>query len=469
MINDHESKQLRQGITDLESTIIQYLVDHPDWLSKTEEAALRWALSFARLTKVRVSNKITIDLGHTCDQYRAKLFQTLDKAFERLKLNPGILKTEVPAMKALVQKERNEVLAIYGPTMTEESLDNAVRTRPLALVLGGGGGTAYVFVGAFQALEKANITPSVMAGSSMGAILGAYRALSKQFSLDNMNLLATKTTWSKIAQPFAGPSRFGVPSTFRLYLRDAVGQEFSKKDGTFLRLKDLAIPLKVCVAGLWGLEAFNESDLEKYANLLDRHVGHESIRVKNRSVINQILDFAQKPLKAIYLGNDALTAEFDVLDAIGFSSAIPGVFHYDILRDDPHMISLLQSLLEREGVLRLIDGGFVDNLPTRAVLDAVELGEAEAYDPFVLALDSFCPSLTRNWLFYPLMRFAMENSREGHELAHLSIRFKRVLSPVNFIPALESFHQAVSDGVEEIEPYLKFIKKILSKIPDPLW
>ena len=52
------------------------------------------------------------------------------------------------------------------------------------------------------------------------------------------------------------------------------------------------------------------------------------------------MDFAQKPLKKIYLGADKLTKAFDVLDAIGFSAAIPGIFHYDILRNDPRMIAL---------------------------------------------------------------------------------------------------------------------------------
>jgi predicted acylesterase/phospholipase RssA len=469
-IDEHESSHLRHKLCELEGLLVRYMVENPDWLAPKEEATLRWALSLARLTKVRLSNKFNtvIDLANFSDQYRANLWSSIASAFNRLKLNPKVIEQQLRGIKALAKKERNDLVAVFGPALTLADLDKATRVRPLALVLGGGGGTGYVFVGAFHALEEAGMTPSIIAGTSMGAILGAYRARVEKFSFDGIDNMVAKTSWTKIAQPFSGASRFGVPATFRLYLRDTIGHQF-EEDGEFLRLKDMKIPFRVCVAGLCGPGLAGDKDLEKYAHLLDPQATAAQIRVKNRSVINQILDFAHRPLKAIYLGNDELTSEFDVLDAVGFSAAIPGVLHYDIFRDDPRMVSLVQTLLDREGVARLLDGGFVDNMPAKAALDAVDMGACEGFDPFVLALDSFSPTLSRNWLFYPLMRFAMENSREGHALSHLSIRFKGVLSPVHFVPTVESFHQAVQNGHGEITPHLRYIRKMIGPIPDPSW
>jgi hypothetical protein len=247
-----------------------------------------------------------------------------------------------------------------------------------------------------------------------------------------------------------------------------VGPEFLK-DGNFLCMKDLAIPLRVCVAGVPISYETKKEDLKKFTNWYNLKDGLKGLRERQNSIINKILEFAQQPLKAIYLGGDELTKDFDVLDAVGFSSAIPGLFHYDIMRDDPRMIDLVQKLLDKEKVSRLVDGGFVDNLPTKEAIKCVQEGLLWGYDPFVLALDCFSPHINRHWLFYPLMLFASENSRLGHELAHFSIRFKNVLSPVHFIPTKESFQSAIVAGSEELKVHLPFIRKMLGPIPKPHW
>ena len=126
-------------------------------------------------------------------------------------------------------------------------------------------------------------------------------------------------------------------------------------------------------------------------------------------------------------------------------------------------------MFEREKISRLIDGGFVDNLPSQEAIKIVSDGECDGYDPFSLALDSFSPGLNRHLLFYPVMRFAMENSREGHEAAHFSIIFKEVLSPINLVPTKDTFHYALKQGYEEFSPHLPFIRKMVGPIPDPSW
>lgn len=470
-LSDNASRQLRVKIQEIECEIVRKIVATPDWLDSEQATDLRWALSLARITKVKVNNenKIhTVRIDHASDNYRAQIFATLSYAIS----NTGLINKEkiielTPKLKQIAKKERLDLLSLFSNVLPKKALDDATRRRPLALTLSGGGGTSYVFVGAFHALQESGITPSVIAGSSMGAILGAYRAKTRDFSLDDLDELVSKTSWRKIAQPYSGPSRFGVPGAFRLYLRDVVGHEFDR-NGQFARLADLKIPLRVCVAGLSSTNPPPESELNKYAHALD---ASESIkkRSKNKSIISTIMDFAQKPLKNIYLGGDDLTKEFDVLDAIGFSAAIPGVFHYDIMRNDPRMINLVNQLFVREGVIRLIDGGFVDNLPAKEAIRAVDNGDCDGFDPFVLSLDGFSPGLNRHLLFYPLMRYAVEHSREGHKLSHLSVVFKEVLSPIHIVPTKETLKYAIKHGHKEFSPHLPFIRKMIGPIPDPRW
>src|SRR5438552_618438 len=50
------------------------------------------------------------------------------------------------------------------------------RKKRIALVLGGGGMKGFAHIGVLQALKERNITPTVFAGTSIGALLGAASA-----------------------------------------------------------------------------------------------------------------------------------------------------------------------------------------------------------------------------------------------------------------------------------------------------
>jgi predicted acylesterase/phospholipase RssA len=472
-LNIGARRQLRNHLQEIECQVVRLLCEDNSFLSNDEAASIRWSMSMARLTKIRVDKeKVSSDvlIDPALDRYRAELFAVLSSVLNSFGLpDKEKLKSAVLKISRLAKSERKDLLSLFAQKLPRNALDDATRRRPLALTLSGGGGTSYVFVGAFHALEESGLIPNIITGSSMGAILGAWRARSVNFSFDGLNALVEKTLWNKIVQPYNGPSRFGVPATFRLYLRDVVGHEF-EKGGDFLRISDLKIPLRVCVAGLSAANAPKEDELNKYAHLLDDiKTGGLKNQTKNRSIISIIIEFAQKPLKAIYLGGDNLTKEFDVLDAIGFSAAIPGIFHYDILRNDPRMVKLVRSLFEKEHIIRLIDGGFVDNLPAREAIRAIAQGVSDSYDPFVISLDGFTPGLNRHILFYPLMRFAVENSRDGHSVSHLSVVFKNVLSPINIVPTHETLRFAMKNGYLEFLPHITFIRKMVGPIPEPCW
>lgn len=452
----------------LELALMRVAVAEPTWLSPGDEAALRWALSMARLTAVPLldSEHTYIDVSRAIDDYRSQLYALLKPCMEGERVKRDALGVQLPAIRARAAAERAELLRLFRGRMPARALDRAVRKRPLALALGGGGGTAYVFLGALALLDEAGLVPSLIAGTSMGAIVGAFRARERAFSLPQVKSLLDRLSWRRVFRLFEAESRFGLPATLKLHLREVIGHEF-EKDGHFLTFRDLEIPFRVCVSGLVAGDV--QADPERYAHLLDDAVQDiHSFRRRASGIARALNEITRQPVRSVYLGGDGLTRDFDVLDAIGFSSAVPGVIHYDILRDDPRMIELTTELMRRESVFRFVDGGISDNLPAREAYRAVQEGGTHERDPFVLALDSFAPRLTtRHLLFLPLMRIAAENTKVGRDAAHLTVTFKNVLSPLTVVPTPDEFTRAVRNGREEMEPHIALIRKLVGPIPDP--
>lgn len=441
----------------------------PAWLAPHDEAALRWALSLARLSAVDVTSAEgsadVVDVDTAINQYRGRLYGLLEGVVdgERVLSRDGV-RAQIPAVRALCAQERKSLLELFGSRMPARALDRCTRRRPLALALGGGGGTGYVYVGAMAVLDEAGLSPSLIAGTSMGAIIAAFRCKQQSFSLGDIRQLLARLSWRKVFRLFETESRFGLPATLKLYLREVIGHEF-EREGRFLRLCDLEIPLRVTLAGI----SQGERPMESYAHLLDEAVDNpRALRWRAASIARALNEITRQPVRPIYAGGDELTREFDVLDAIGFSSAVPGIIHYDILRDDPRMVELVTELVRREGVARLVDGGLADNLPAREAWRAVQAGACGARDPFVLALDAFAPQLTtRHLLFLPLMRIAAETSKAGRQAAHLTITYRHVLSPLTVVPTTTEFLRAVDNGRKETEPEVALIRKMVGPIPDP--
>jgi len=69
--------------------------------------------------------------------------------------------------------------------------------RPkIGLALGGGGARGLAHIGVLRALEKNNIPIDLISGSSMGAIIGAFYAASK--NVDRLESIAKEADWKKI-------------------------------------------------------------------------------------------------------------------------------------------------------------------------------------------------------------------------------------------------------------------------------
>ena len=127
-----------------------------------------------------------------------------------------------------------------------------------------------------------------------------------------------------------------------------------------------------------------------------------------------IRDFILHPeaLQEIVFGEDEITMNADVIDAAGFSSAIPGLIHYDVLREDPRMHSLLDELYAEYGITRLGEGGLVNNLPAAPMYRSIMNGRIKRRNPVILSLDCFSPQM-RSMAWYPIQKWVELNVKSN--------------------------------------------------------
>jgi predicted acylesterase/phospholipase RssA len=475
---DHRRTFVRE-LQAMELQLMQLCASDASWLSPNDESVLRWSLSLARISAVEVmpieGKPVVVEIGHTTDGYRRQLHACLSPAFAGGRISRDGIRSQVGALERLARAERQSLGQLFSDRLPLAALDRATRRRPLALALGGGGGVGYVYVGAFAALDEAGLVPSLMAGTSMGAVLAAFRARTRALQLGNVRSLLQRLSFRKVFRLFETDARFGLPGPLKLALREVIGHEFRIGDGDdrrFLRLNELEIPTRVCVAGVRS--DGSPPDLHPSKRTIEKWFGEGlptglfAARKGAASMASALTELLRRPTEAIYLGGDELTRDFDVLDAIGFSAAVPGLIHYDIVRDDPRMIELVTAMMKSRDVQLLVDGGIVDNVPAREAWRAVQAGACIDRDPFVLAMDAFSPRMSaQHLLFLPLMRIAAETAKAGRAAAHVVVDFKHVLSPLAVVPTPSEFIRAIEWGRQELMPLLPMIRKMVGPIPDP--
>jgi NTE family protein len=237
-------------------------------------------------------------------------------------------------------------LAIVFSTSAAAAQDPADRPT-IGLVLSGGGARGLAHVGVLEVLEELRIPVDVIAGTSMGAIVGGLYA--SGLPSDSLRALVEEIDWKLLLSDT--PPRSSLAFHRRgEQRRDPVEIEIG------IARNGLALPS--------GLIAGQDMGL-----LLRRH----SLPV---AVVE---DFSRLPIPFAAVATDIETGERVVLDrgdlveAMRASMAIPVVF----------------SPVEREGRI-LVDGGLVDNLP-------VELAREMGAD-VVIAVDASPPLLDRERL-----------------------------------------------------------------------
>lgn len=451
----------------METAVVRAAVDRPGWLDAAELSALRYALNLARLEVVPTPEG-DVPIDGDLDEYRQRVVEALEPLILE---NPGIverheLRSTIPFLRELTRRVRAALLRRYVHRFDLETLDREVCHKALVVVAGGGGGSGYVYAGAFKLLDDLHLRPRLIVGTSMGAIMGLFRARQLPFDLDGLLSVGMSLRWREVFQLPQVRSNYGLPASLRMYLRKSIGDHFRHpEEDRALRMRELAIPLRVVVAGVGagGLK----HDLGYYEHLMDDVVQQQrpslrTIRSRLGTVTDVIAELVRtRGVREIVIGGDALTDEFDVIDAVGFSSAVPGLIHYDILRDDPHMHAVVKKLLRTHGVARLVDGGLVNNVPSSVAWRHVQRGDLGTRNAFILAMDCFAPQILRNLMMHPLQRLIRPQVNANAVYAGFTKSFVHVLSPLELVPAPAKIAAAVRNGYREMAQERRFLREML--------
>ena len=454
-----------------EVALVRGLVARPQRLSLRAEQTLRWALNLARLWVLeRPEGSLPVGTKLAAFRHRARPF-----AEELLAAgptpDPGRFEGWAARLEAEVSEARSRLLTDFAGHLSAEHVDRELRAKQLVLALGGGGGCGYVHLGAFALLEDIGLRPSLIVGASMGAILGLFRARERAFREVRIRAVTQRLSYKRMFRLLDAETRYAMPGALRLHLRGTLARFFTGPDGGPMRLEDLEIPF---VSVVTGLEREAMRDVQRYERMFLAQLRkgafarlvHIKDLVQNVAALLQDLLATPGALTAIPLGHEPDTRAFDVIDAVGFSAAVPAILQYDITREDARMHELMRSTLDRYGVDVLADGGLVANLPARAAWEHVQVGHLRTRNAFVLGLDCFAPQLSRNVLFLPLQRVAAVNVARNVPFAQWVHRYRRVLSATTLVPGRAAVDRAFHNGRIELEGLGPFLRKMVEPLPE---
>lgn len=451
-----------------EVALVREVVSSPPWISEPDEAAIRYALNLARLGLVRAPDGSDVDLAPLLAPYREDVHSLAVAPL----LRPGGIDREavvraVPNLVAHARAWRSRAASAAGDRLPPGALDREICEKALVLVCGGGGGVAWSYLGAFALLEQYGLVPRLLAGTSMGAVLLLFRARRLRWHPEDVAEAMRGLSFRSLFRFLHGESRYGLPAAMRLYLRAAIGEFLQGPDGHPLTLGQLAIPLVVAVTGIRN--GALPRDPSYYEHLLDLHGREPRPNVVSRmateifQAVGELM-VQRDRFARVYLGADDETKAFDAIDAVGFSSALPGVIHYDVVREDDRMHALLGAIFERHDLFRLVDGGLVDNLPAREAWATVQRGTTGSRNAFVLALEGFGPKITQP-LWFGLEQLAAQNVARSRPFVHHLRSFQRVLSPLEVVPSEEELARAIRGGKAELHPDMAFVARMCRPFP----
>ena len=456
---------IRGPIEALEAALARATLAQPSVLDHQTLQELRYVLSFAKLTIVRAADGTDVEVAGRLAPHRWRVGEALRPHLE----GEPDLRAAAGALTELISATQAERRAIVEQgSLDAASLEAEVCERQLVVVAGGGGGSGYGYPGAFTLLNRYRLQPQLLAGTSMGALLSVFRARTEIFDLAPMVAAADSLSWAKVFRILDLDSRYGLPATLRLYLRAAIGHLFKRPDGSDMTIADLELPMLVVVTGITvdGLK----HDLDYYEHFMDGFGGPSRVFRRSRlarigriaGIFKEMLS-TPEALREIVFGADEATRQADVIDAVGFSSAIPGLIHYDIYREDERMRRLLDTLYGQTGITRLLEGGMVNNLPCRPAYAEVMTGRITRRNPFVLALDCFAPR-ARSPIFLPVQQIVRPNVLRNHPFAHMVFDLRRRLNPLTMVPSMKDITKAMNWTVEELEPSMPFVEAMCAPI-----
>lgn len=464
----------------MERALVRAHLQVPGVLTEEEVRRLRYVISFARLTVFEPGaarrgqrGRGDVDVAAEVQPWRERVVEALraplrhEQDPERRLLGArDALADLAPAM----DEERRRLLDAHRDDFTEAELDAEVGLRSLVLVMGGGGGAGYVYIGAMKALVEAGRDPHYIVGGSMGAILGGIMARKLPVPIDDYIEFAYSLTYRGLLGPEPRTRRHGLVSLFSLRYAEFAADLFRRPDGQQMRMADLEIPFDCVVSGIHE---------QLFARLPARFRHEELARVQlralpmrpiglSRAVVSRLWQVASfidsRVVKPLVVGGDELTEQFDVVDAQSFSAAIPGVLHHETRSE--RMVPLIDRWMAEKKVAALVDGVAASNVPIELAWRRLRDGRIGTRNGVVLALDCFHPQWDPRHLWLtPITRAVQVQMVRNAPYADHLLRMTPTLSATNLAPTRERMDQAIAWGEASMAAALPLLEALL----EPVW
>lgn len=439
--------------------MLNLLVHDSQALHPRDQALYRYALALAQMNAFKTPAGYDVAVGDEVDGLRRWMIESIAPLIPKDGA-PDVdsLRDLGPVLALRTERTRADLLARHVNDFGPEHLDQELRYKRLVLVLGGGGGSGLVHLGTFAMLKEIGATPELIVGSSMGAILGLLRALDRSYDPVQTALALPKSLrYEAVFRPFSGYSRFGFPGAFHMNLLRLARQIFQELLGNpVVRFDELAIPLQVVACGIRRGYDLDETAYEDKTGADAGNLSALDLTRKLKLFFKAVRQLSKNPrfLTQVVFGKEEDTLHFPVVEAVGFSCAVPGLLHYDIYHDDPDTVGPLTNLFDRHGLLRLCDGGVVNNVPSKVAWDSVQAGAVGSRNSFIIASDPFAPvTRGKNLIWIPIQRIARPSVVANRPYSDFHKTFFRPPHPlqiiVNSYSKLKSIIQSAKEEWED--------------------
>jgi predicted acylesterase/phospholipase RssA len=454
----------------LERAFVRALLDRPREMTPSERDTLMYAFSVGRLDRLRHGGR-DWDLFDEVAPFRHWLVEQTGLFVDTRRqtvLDWAGLRRLLPTVRSRITSLLAHLTQQHVSHFSADRLESEITTRELVLVLSGGGGSGYSHMGTFNMLNELGITPRLIAGSSMGSLLGLFRSVQRSYDASTVTMaLPRPTELGRVFSPYRGFSRFGFPGTLEMKARTMGTQIFREAlRSPIPRLNELPIAFRPVVTGLSSGIGVTLSDIESQVERAARSSPFSAPqRASLMGRLLRTLTNNRALLQEVVFGSDEGLVDFNSVDAIGFSCAVPGVIHYDLYGERDSSIEALNALFAARGIFRLTDGGVMSNVPAHAAWRCVQKGEIITRNVFVAAFDCFAPQLNRNALFYPIQKIAQASLEENLRYTDLYLKYRNPPSPVSVLMSLDSIEQAVTAARDDLRDVQSTISAAMRRLP----
>lgn len=465
----------------MERALVRAHVAEPEVLDPVELRRLRYLISFARLGRFEPGaalpdggrGRAEVDVAAELASWQQRVIDTLTGPLRHEGLPGERLSRARAAFTALEEEmdaQRGRLLDAHRGDFSEAELDAEVGRKSLVVVLGGGGGAGYVYIGAMQRFVEAGLVPDYLVGGSIGAVLGSVFVRQLPIPFDDYIEFAHSLTYRSLLGPEPLRRRHGLTSVLSLRFDEFAAPMFEAPDGRQLRMKDTAIPFDTVVSGVHKElfkklpASFRRQEIAalKLRSLPVRPIGLGPQVTRRLWQVASFID--ARMVKPLVLGNDELTRELTIVDAASFSAAIPGVLHHET--KDPEMVPILDELLAAKDVAALVDGVAASNVPAEQAWIMVQRGRIGTRNATYLALDCFHPQLDPRHLWLtPITRAVNLQMVRNAPYCDYLLETSPTLSPLTLAPSTVALEQAIAWGRASAEEALPFVLAM----QEPVW